>query len=56
MCVILICGTATSSSFSRAVFVSNLEKINYFIQNRKEVLSDKDVKKIIGNLKNHVTN
>jgi len=39
----------------RAVFVSNLEKINYFIQNRTDALSDKDVRKIVGNLKGHAT-
>jgi len=39
----------------RAVFVSNLEKINYFIQTRTEILSDNDVRKIVGKLKGHVT-
>lgn len=37
------------------VWVSNLEKINYFIENRKEELSDKDVKKLVNMLKDHVT-
>jgi len=40
----------------RAVFVSNLEKIKYFLENRKEVLSDGDVRKIVGKLQSHVTN
>jgi len=39
----------------RAVFVSNLEKIKYFIENRKEILSEKDVKKIVDRLKGNVT-
>ena len=39
----------------RAVFVSNLEKIKYFLENRKEVLSDGDVIKIVGKLQGHVT-
>ena len=37
------------------VLVSDLNKINYFIQNRKEELSDKDVKKLVNMLKDHVT-
>jgi len=40
----------------RAVFVSNLNKINYFMENRKDALSDNDVRKIVGKLKGHVTN
>jgi len=39
----------------RAVFVSSLEKINGFLENRKEVLSEKEVKKIVDNLKYFVT-
>ena len=39
----------------RAVFVSNLEKIKYFLENRTEVLSDGDVRKIVGKLQGHVT-
>jgi hypothetical protein len=35
----------------RAVFVSSLEKINGFLENRQEVLSEKDVKKIVEHLK-----
>jgi len=40
----------------KAVFVSNLDRINYFIQNRNGVLSDNDVRKIVGKLRDHVTN
>jgi len=40
----------------RAVFVSNLERIKYFLENRKEALSDGDVRKIVGKLQGHVTN
>jgi hypothetical protein len=39
----------------RAVFVSNLEKINGFLENREDVLSEKEVKKIVDNLKHYVT-
>ena len=39
----------------RAVFVSSLEKINGFLENRQDVLSEKEVKKIIDNLKYYVT-
>jgi len=39
----------------RAVFVTSLEKINGFLENREEVLSEKDVKKIVDNLKYSVT-
>jgi len=39
----------------RAVFVSSLEKINGFLESREEVLSEKEVKKIIDDLKNYVT-
>lgn len=39
----------------RHVFVSNLDRINYFIENRKEELSERDVEKIVGNLKHYVT-
>jgi len=37
------------------VNVCNLDSINYFIQNRKEVLSDKDVKKLVNMMKDHVS-
>ena len=39
----------------KSVFVSDLDRINYFLQNRNEVLSDKDVEKNIKKLKNQVT-
>jgi hypothetical protein len=39
----------------RAVFVSSLEKINEFLESREEVLSEKEVMKIVGNLKHYVT-
>lgn len=39
----------------RAVFVSNLNKINYFIENRKDALSDNDVRKIVNKLEDHVS-
>ncbi len=37
------------------VFVSNLDRINYFIENRKDELSEKDVKKIVDKLEHYVT-
>jgi len=43
------------NSFYKHVMISNLDRINYFIQNRKEELSDKHVKKIIKKLKDRVT-
>ena len=39
----------------RAVYVKNLDKINNFLENRGEVLSQKDVKKIVNKLRDHVT-
>ncbi len=38
------------------VNVSNLDRINYFIENRKEEFSDKEVLRIFDRLKDHVTN
>lgn len=43
------------NNYYKYVLVSNLDRINYFIENRKEELSDKDVKKVIGKLKSRVT-
>ena len=40
----------------KPVFVSSLDRINQFIQNRRDELSEKDVKKVINKLKGHVTN
>jgi hypothetical protein len=37
------------------VWVSNLEKINYFIENRKEEFSNKEVERIVDGLRNYVT-
>lgn len=37
------------------VWVSNLEKINYFIENRKEEFSNKEVERIVDRLRNYVT-
>ena len=48
-------GSFEYNKYYRAVFVSNLEKIKYFLENRKEVLSDGDVRKIVGKLQGHVT-
>jgi len=49
-------GNFEYNKYYRAVFVSNLEKVKYFLENRKEVLSDGDVRKIVGKLNGHVTN
>lgn len=38
------------------VYVSNLHKINYFIVNRRDELSEKEVRKIVKILKKRVTN
>ena len=37
------------------VSVSNLDKINYFIENRKEEFSDKEVERVVDRLKAYVT-
>lgn len=37
------------------VYVSELDRIRYFIENQEESLSENDVKKIVGKLKNRVT-
>lgn len=37
------------------VWVSNLEKINYFIENRNEEFSNKEVERIVDGLRNYVT-
>jgi len=39
----------------RAVFVSSLDRINQFLEKRQNALSQKEVKKIVDNLKHHVT-
>ncbi len=38
------------------VMMSNLNRINYFIENRREEFSDNEVQKIVGRLEDHVTN
>jgi len=38
------------------VMMSNLNRINYFIENRREEFSDKDVERVVGRLEGHVTN
>ena len=43
------------NSYYKAVDVSSLEKINGFLEDRQEILSDKEVKKIVDNLKYYVT-
>ena len=43
------------SSYYKAVYVSSLEKINGFLEDRREILSEKEVKKIVDNLKYYVT-
>ena len=40
----------------RSVYVTSLEKINQFIQNREEIYYEDEVKKIVKELKNYVTN
>ena len=37
------------------VLISDLNKINYFVENRKEEFSDKDVERIVDRLKGYVT-
>lgn len=39
----------------RTVFVSNLEKINWFLENKQDALSEDEVEKIVDNLKHYVT-
>ena len=43
------------NSYYKAVYVSSLEKINGFLEDRQEILSEKEVKKIVDNLKYYVT-
>jgi len=38
------------------VLISDLNKINYFIEKRREEFSDKEVKRLVGRLEGHVTN
>ena len=39
----------------KVVFVANIKNINNFLENREDTLSDKEVKKIVKKLKDHVT-
>jgi hypothetical protein len=39
----------------RTVFVSNLEKINKFLESRQDMLSENEVEKIVDSLKCYVT-
>jgi hypothetical protein len=39
----------------RAVYVSSLEKINWFLEKREDVLGHKEIEKIVKNLRKHVT-
>ena len=39
----------------KVVFVTNINKINNFLENRQDTLSDKEVEKIVNKLKGHVT-
>lgn len=43
-------GNMTYNQNYRSVFVSNLNKINQFLENRQDLLNEKDVNKIIKNL------
>ena len=40
----------------RAVFVSSLDRINQFLEKRQDALSEREVKKIVNDLKSYVTN
>ena len=40
----------------RAVFVSSLDRINQFLEKRQDALSEREVKKIVNDLKDYVTN
>lgn len=40
----------------RVVFVSSLDRINQFLEKRQDALSQNEVKKLVDNLKHHVTN
>ncbi|MFY9301295.1 MAG: nuclease-related domain-containing protein [Candidatus Nitrosotenuis sp.] len=39
----------------KTVFVSSLERINRFLENRQDILSENDVEKIVDSLKHYVT-
>jgi hypothetical protein len=39
----------------RSVFVSSLDRINSFLERRQDILSEKEIKNIVKDLKGHVT-
>ena len=39
----------------RSVFVSSLDRINYFLMRKEDILSEKEIKNIVKDLKGHVT-
>jgi len=49
-------GNMKYNSNYKFVSVLDLNKINFFIENRKEQFSEKEIQRIVGRLKNHVTN
>ena len=53
--VLSIKGNIKSDPNYKMVFVSDINNINKFLENREDVLSEKEVKKIIKKLKGHVT-
>jgi len=48
-------GTFEYNKNYRAVFVSSLDRINNFIENREDSLSEKHARHVIGKLEGHVT-
>ena len=53
--VLSIKGNIKHDSNYKVVFVASINNINKFLENRDEALSEKEVKKIIMKLKDHVT-
>lgn len=53
--VLSVKGNMPNDTKYKLVSVSDLDKINSFLQNRKEEFSEKEVKRIVGRLKSHVT-
>jgi hypothetical protein len=53
--VLSIKGNISYDPAYKVVFVASLNNINKFLQDREEVLTEKEVKKIIKKLKGHVT-
>jgi len=48
-------GNLSYSQNYRSVFVSRLDRINAFLERRQDALTEKEVKKIVKDLKNYVT-